>query len=275
MTASRGSRATTEHDRSDHGRRCAAEVRRGQRSRRRWPADGIAAFSGRLIVEEPSVEPFHGGSSDAVGTTEVDADPLPADRFSNRELSWLDFNARVLALAEDTGQPLLERAKFLAIFASNLDEFYMVRVAGLKRRREMGLSVTSADGLTAGEQLALISARTQELVDRQGRCFTDDVLPALAEAGIRIVHWEPIDPRGPGAAGRVLHRADLPGAHPAGRRPGAPVPVHLRPQPEHGDHRARPGDRGRAVRPGEGAEQRRPVRPGAPRRSTTSCRWRT
>ena len=141
----------------------------------------------------------------------------------------------------------------------------MVRVAGLKRRRDMGLSVTSADGLTASEQLALISARTQELVDRQGRCFTDDVLPALADAGIRIVHWGPIDPRGPGAAGRVLHLADLPGADAAGRRSGAPVPVHLRAQPEHGDHRARPGDQGRAVRPGQGAEQRRPVRPGAPR----------
>ncbi|MET0865724.1 MAG: RNA degradosome polyphosphate kinase [Nakamurella sp.] len=126
--------------------------------------------------------------------TEIDSDPLPADRFSNRELSWLDFNARVLALAEDSGQRLLERAKFLAIFASNLDEFYMVRVAGLKRRRDMGLSVTSADGLTASEQLALISTRTQELVDRQGRCFTDDIMPALAEAGIRIVHWGSIDP---------------------------------------------------------------------------------
>ena len=73
---------------------------------------------------------------------------LPEDRYLNRELSWLDFNARVLALAADTSLPLLERAKFLAIFASNLDEFYMVRVAGLKRRDEMGLSVRSADGLS-------------------------------------------------------------------------------------------------------------------------------
>ena len=141
----------------------------------------------------------------------------------------------------------------------------MVRVAGLKRRRDMGLSVTSADGLTASEQLALISTRTQELVDRQGRCFTDDVMPALAEAGIRIVHWGSIDPRGPGAAGRVLHRADLPGADAAGGRPGAPVPLHLRAQPEHGDHRPRPGDQGRAVRQGQGAEQRRSVRPGPSR----------
>jgi polyphosphate kinase len=76
------------------------------------------------------------------------ATDLPEDRYLNRELSWLDFNARVLALAEDASQPLLERAKFLAIFASNQDEFYMVRVAGLKRREEAGLAVRSADGLT-------------------------------------------------------------------------------------------------------------------------------
>ena len=74
----------------------------------------------------------------------ADAPSLPDDRFLNRELSWLDFNARVLALAEDPSQPLLERAKFLAIFASNLDEFYMVRVAGLKRRDAAGLPVRSA-----------------------------------------------------------------------------------------------------------------------------------
>ena len=158
------------------------------------PADGIGAFAGRLLVEESAIEPFHGGPSEAVHESLIEEDPLPEDRFSNRELSWLDFNARVLALAEDKGQRLLERAKFLAIFASNLDEFYMVRVAGLKRRRDMGLSVTSADGLTASEQLALISTRTQELVDRQGRCFTDDIMPALAESGIRIVHWGSIDP---------------------------------------------------------------------------------
>ena len=89
--------------------------------------------------------------------TPAPASELPDDRYLNRELSWLDFNARVLALAEDPSQPLLERAKFLAIFASNLDEFYMVRVAGLKRRDETGLAVRSADGLTPREQLARIA----------------------------------------------------------------------------------------------------------------------
>src|ERR1700687_5977779 len=118
---------------------------------------------------------------------------LPEDRYLNRELSWLDFNARVLALAADTSLPLLERAKFLAIFASNLDEFYMVRVAGLKRRDEMGLSVRSADGLTPREQLARIGEQTQHIASRHARVFLDSVRPALAEEGIHIVTWADLD----------------------------------------------------------------------------------
>jgi polyphosphate kinase len=121
------------------------------------------------------------------------SDELPEDRYLNRELSWLDFNARVLALAADNSLPLLERAKFLAIFASNLDEFYMVRVAGLKRRDEMGLSVRSADGLTPREQLARIGEQTQRIATRHARVFLDSVRPALAEEGIHIVTWADLD----------------------------------------------------------------------------------
>jgi polyphosphate kinase len=119
---------------------------------------------------------------------------LPDDRFSNRELSWLAFNERVLWLAEDGEQRLLERLKFLAIFASNLDEFYMVRVAGLKRRADMGLQVTSADGLSPRKVLAALGRRTRELVDRHAACFRDSVRPQLEAEGIHIRRWDDLDP---------------------------------------------------------------------------------
>jgi polyphosphate kinase len=172
--------------------------------------DGSTVSESDPAVQESAAEPV--------------LDELPADRFSNRELSWLDFNARVLELAEDAEQPLLERVKFLAIFASNLDEFYMVRVAGLKRRSEMGLAVTSADGLTAPEQLALISARTQELVERLGRCFTDEVLPALAEAGIRLVHWDQIDSGDRDRLAQYFTEQIFPVLTPLAVDPGHPFP---------------------------------------------------
>jgi polyphosphate kinase len=123
----------------------------------------------------------------------VVTDDLPADRFSNRELSWLEFNARVLAMATDRTQPLLDRVKYLAIFASNLDEFYMVRVAGLKRRAEMGLQITSADGLRPSDVLHTLAARTAAVALRHALCFRDDVAPALAEQGIHIRRWDHLD----------------------------------------------------------------------------------
>jgi polyphosphate kinase len=118
---------------------------------------------------------------------------LPDDRYLNRELSWLDFNARVLALAEDTSQPLLERAKFLAIFASNQDEFYMVRVAGLKRREKAGLDVRSADGLSLREQLTRITMCSRELAERQTRIYLDSVRPELEKHKITLVTWSDLD----------------------------------------------------------------------------------
>ena len=130
------------------------------------------------------------GDLDVVAPLATD---LPDDRFSNREMSWLAFNSRVLALAEDEKQPLLERVKFLAIFASNLDEFYMVRVAGLKRRADMGLQVTSADGQSPRVVLGLVAERTRELVDRHARCFRDIVTPALEDKGIHIRRWDALD----------------------------------------------------------------------------------
>ncbi len=144
-----------------------------------------SAAGGGPVTPEPRSVP----SAPPAVTPDVTDTDLPDDRYINRELSWLDFNARVLALAEDESQPLLERAKFLAIFASNLDEFYMVRVAGLKRREETGLSVRSADGLTPREQLAYISKRNQELVEQQSAAWERRLRPVLAERGIRIAKW--------------------------------------------------------------------------------------
>jgi polyphosphate kinase len=126
--------------------------------------------------------------------TSTEALLVGEDRFLNREVSWLDFNARVLELARDPDAPLLERAKFLAIFASNLDEFFMVRVAGLKRRQEMGLGVRSADGLGAREQLARIAARTRELSQEHARLFLEEVRPALDAQGLRLVLWRDLAP---------------------------------------------------------------------------------
>ncbi|MDV7198153.1 RNA degradosome polyphosphate kinase [Rhodococcus kroppenstedtii] len=146
--------------------------------------------TGRSAAGEGRAAP--GAPPAATSDTAVPVDALPEDRYLNRELSWLDFNSRVLALAEDASLPLLERAKFLAIFASNLDEFYMVRVAGLKRRDETGLSVRSADGLSPREQLSLIAKRTQEIAERHARTFLDSIVPELAAEGIDIVRWSEV-----------------------------------------------------------------------------------
>ncbi|GAA1638342.1 RNA degradosome polyphosphate kinase [Georgenia ruanii] len=115
---------------------------------------------------------------------------LPEGRFADRELSWLAFNERVLEQAEDQDLPLLERAWFLAIFASNLDEFYMVRVAGLKRRMATGMAVTAASGLSPRQVLDAISAKAKELAVRHAHVFADDVQPKLAEVGIELLHWD-------------------------------------------------------------------------------------
>jgi polyphosphate kinase len=112
-----------------------------------------------------------------------------SDRFLDRELSWLAFNERVLELARDPQLPLLERVRFLAIFANNLDEFFMVRVAGLKRRIATGLAVTAASGLEPREVLQAISTRAHELQALHAAAYRDEVEPALGEAGIKVVHW--------------------------------------------------------------------------------------
>jgi polyphosphate kinase len=185
------------------------DVRQGDTD---WPS-GAATISDDAAPEAPPAP-----------TAELLEHALPEDRYLNRELSWLDFNARVLALAADPSLPLLERAKFLAIFASNLDEFYMVRVAGLKRRDEMGLSVRSADGLTPREQLRRIGERTQQLAVRHARVFLDAVQPALAEEGIRLVTWADVDEAERAQLSEYFHEQVFPVLTPLAVDPAHPFP---------------------------------------------------
>jgi polyphosphate kinase len=121
-------------------------------------------------------------------------------RYLDRELSWLDFNGRVLALAEDRKLPLLERVKFLAIFSRNLDEFFMIRVAGLLDRAAAGLGAAATGGLDPNEELSSIRKRTEELVLGQTDVCRDEVLPLLADGGIRLVDWSSLEKK---------HRRDL------------------------------------------------------------------
>src|SRR5690349_22694216 len=139
------------------------------------------------VVAPFDVDPPYEPELDDLDTGEFD------DRFLDRELSWLRFNQRVLELAEDQSLPLLERVRFLAIFSSNLDEFFMVRVAGLKRRIAADVAVRAASGLMPREVLERIWDTTSELMARHARVFRDDIVPALGEHGIELVRWGDLD----------------------------------------------------------------------------------
>src|SRR5689334_994099 len=145
-------------------------------------------------------------------------------RYLNRELSWLDFNARVLALAEDPALPLLERAKFLAIFSDNLDEFFQVRVSGLKEQLVAGVRTSSPDGLDQVEQLRAIRARVEELVTRQAATFTKDVAPALDEAGICFAEWGELDDDDRARLTRIFEDRIFPVLTPLAVDPAHPFP---------------------------------------------------
>ena len=117
-------------------------------------------------------------------------EPLPNDRFFDRELSWLKFNKRVLELAQDEDLPIIERTSFAAIFANNLDEFFMVRVAGLKRRIDTGIAVTAASGLSPRQQLRAISEQAHRLQDEHAHYMIDHILPDLAKEQIVLLSWD-------------------------------------------------------------------------------------
>src|SRR5437868_7155630 len=120
-------------------------------------------------------------SAEARGSARGGASSVP---LLNRELSWLDFNARVLELAADSKVPLLERAFFTSIFSGNLDQFFMVRVAGLLGQASAGLATRLPDGMTAAETLAGLRARVLELTAEQSRLWHEELVPQLAAEGI-------------------------------------------------------------------------------------------
>ncbi|HZW88121.1 MAG TPA: polyphosphate kinase 1, partial [Myxococcaceae bacterium] len=152
--------------------------------------------------------------------------PIPPDAFVNRELSWLEFNRRVLEEAQDPTVPLLERVKFLAIFSSNLDEFFMVRVAELKRRIRAADMTTGPDGLSPAETLAGVADKVHRLVDAQHRCFLEEIGPILASEGIRLVRPKEVTSEQERYLEDYFRRTLLPVVTPLAIDPGHPFP-HL------------------------------------------------
>lgn len=148
----------------------------------------------------------------------------PRGRLIDRELSWLAFNERVLELAEDTAIPVLERCRFLAIFSSNLDDFYMIRVATLKRKLESGVTKSNTAGYTPVELMSEISKKTQELLARQSTAFHDVILPELATHGIGLAEWESLDADERAAVNQVFHTKIFPVLTPLAVDPSHPFP---------------------------------------------------
>ncbi|WP_018142424.1 RNA degradosome polyphosphate kinase [Alloscardovia criceti] len=154
----------------------------------------------------------------------ADYQPLPANRFYDRELSWLKFNQRVFELAQDSTLPLLERTNFEAIFASNLDEFFMVRVAGLKRRINSGIAVPSASGMSARQQLRELSEEAHRLQDEHARYLRDNLLPALAKENIILLKWADLTPAEQERLTKTYRRYIFPVLTPLAVDPAHPFP---------------------------------------------------
>ena len=149
---------------------------------------------------------------------------MDSDAFVNRELSWLDFNRRVLEEAQDPTVPLLERVKFLAIFSSNLDEFFMVRVAALKRRIDAGDQTPGPDGLTPAETTKAVAARVRELVDAQHHCFLSEIRPLLTAEGIVLLRPKEISHEQERFLKEYFRRTLLPVLTPLAVDAGRPFP---------------------------------------------------
>ena len=220
-----------------------------------------------------------GAAPAATALTHIQPDDLanPA-LYINRELSWLEFNRRVLAQASDATHPLLERVKFLAISATNLDEFFMVRVATLLKKFRAGIDDLSIDGLNTDEELEVIRARAGEQMAEQTRVWMEELRPQLAAEGIRFLDAADYTPAIDAWLTEYFETAGLPRPHAARLRPRPPVPVHL--QPEHEPGGAGAPRRPHQVRAREGAGHAAAAGAAAGRavdrrRARRSSSWRT
>jgi polyphosphate kinase len=148
----------------------------------------------------------------------------PRARLIDRELSWLAFDERVLELAEDTSVPLLERCRFLAIFATNLDDFFMIRVATLKRKLEAGATKSNTAGYTPAQLMTAISEKTQELIARQSKCFHESIMPELAKVGIAISTWDELNDDERVYVNKIFHERIFPVLTPLAVDPSHPFP---------------------------------------------------
>ena len=190
----------------------------------------------------PSAEPVRAAAPSPAATVSPPPSELP--RFLNRELSWLEFNRRVLHEALDPRTPLLERVGFLGIFTSNLDEYFMKRVGALRRQVEVGVAAKSADGLAAAEQLAAIRRAVVPMLREQARCYEQEIMPALREHGVDLLAWDELTEAERQAVPAYFRANIFPVLTPLAVDPGHPFPfisnlslslgVTLRP-PERGD----------------------------------------
>ncbi len=159
-----------------------------------------------------------------IETSEPQLDLDDKKYYFNRELSWLDFNARVLEEALDQSTPLLERVKFLSIFSSNLDEFFMIRVSGLRRQLEVGALEAPADGMSPAEQLASIREKLEELLEQRTSCWRDDIKPKLEEAEVHVASYPELKRKQRKLLRRHFKREIFPVLTPLAFDPGHPFP---------------------------------------------------
>ncbi len=185
--------------------------------------DGMTATAPYPAKSEIAAAPVIPGSSVPGGSSTARGEISP-DEFLNRDLSWLEFNRRVLHEALDDRTPLLERVRFLAIFSSNLDEYYMKRIGGLRRQMAAGVVTPTPDGLSPRQQFDAIRSAVISMLALQADCYQNRIRPLLAENGINLLHWNDLSEEERNAAVRYFRASVFPVLTPLAVDPGNPFP---------------------------------------------------